>query len=143
MLREGRPSSQLDIVSALRAVGHEVTQATVSRDLQEIGATKVRADGGFVYRLPDDLARPAGGDLLARRLVQTLEEFAVAITPAHALVVVKTAPGHASAVGRAIDLTGVPGVLGTVAGDDTLLVVASERTGGANLARRLSDLAGL
>src|SRR5918996_1501204 len=57
ILREGKVSSQADIVAKLRAAGHEVTQATISRDLQELGALKIRAAGGFGYRLPDEMPR--------------------------------------------------------------------------------------
>jgi transcriptional regulator of arginine metabolism len=122
ILHEGRASSQSEIVEELRASGHEVTQATVSRDLQEVGATKTRATNGFVYRLSDEVVRQAGGDLTARNLQRTLEDFALDISPAASIVVVTTAPGHASAVARAIDLAGVPSIVGTIAGDDTIFI---------------------
>lgn len=121
ILHEGTASSQHEIVEALRSAGHDVTQATVSRDLQEVGATKVRVNGHFVYRLPDELPRGTG-DLVSRNLANTLEEFAIAVRPAGSLVVVITAPGHASAVARAIDLAGLDEVAGTIAGDDTIFV---------------------
>ena len=134
ILHDGKASSQQEIVDALRAAGHDVTQATVSRDLQDVGATKVRVNGHFVYRLPDEL--PHGpGDLMTRNLTRTLEEFAIAVRPAAAMVVVITAPGHASAVARAIDLAGLDEVAGTIAGDDTIFVATNSE---AN-ARRLSD----
>ena len=125
ILHEGHAARQQDIVQALRAAGHDVTQATVSRDLQELGATKVRANGGFLYKLPDDVPRAQGGDLMARKLDKTLDEFAIGIHAAASLVVVQTAPGHASAVARAIDLAGLEDVLGTIAGDDTIFVATS------------------
>ena len=134
ILHEGRASSQLEIVAALQAAGHEVTQATVSRDLQDIGATKVRQNGSSVYRLPDELPHGAG-DLVARGLLHTLDEFAVDVVAAGSLVVVRTAPGHASAVARAIDLAGLTDVAGTIAGDDTIFVA----TPSAETARRLMD----
>ena len=117
ILHEGHASSQRDIVRALRAAGHDVTQATVSRDLREIGATKIRLGDEFVYRLPDEIPRSPGGDLMVRGLKKTLAEFAVDIRPAGSLVVIATAPGHAAAVARAIDLAGLSDVVGTVAGD--------------------------
>ncbi len=134
ILHEGHASSQQEIADELRAAGHDVTQATVSRDLQDVGATKVRMNGHFVYRLPDELPR-GGGDLVTRNLVGTLDEFAVAIRPAGSLVIVITAPGHASAVARAIDLAGLDDVAGTIAGDDTIFVA----TNSDDSARALAD----
>lgn len=122
VLREGSATSQGDIVAALRAKGHPVTQATVSRDLQHLGAVKTRVNGRVSYRLPDAVPRSPGGDLMVRNLESILAEFAIDIEAAASLVVVVTAPGHASAVARAIDLASVPEVAGTVAGDDTIFV---------------------
>jgi transcriptional regulator of arginine metabolism len=136
ILHEGHASSQRDIVSALRAAGHDVTQATVSRDLREIGATKIRAGSEFVYRLADDIPRLPGGDLMVRNLERTLEEFAVDIRTSGALIVVLTAPGHAAAVARAIDLAGLAEVVGTVAGDDTIFVATSDPGIAAGIADR-------
>ena len=122
ILHEGTASSQHDIVEALRRAGHDVTQATVSRDLREVGATKVRINDTIVYRLVDEIPHGNGGDLVGRNLDRNLAEFAIDIMPAANLVVVRTAPGHASAVGRAIDMAGLNEVVGTVAGDDTIFV---------------------
>ena len=124
ILRAGKASSQQDIVDGLRSAGHDVTQATVSRDLQDVGATKVRVNGSFYYRLSDELPR-GSGDLVARNLMRTLDEFAVAIRQAASMVIVITAPGHASAVARAIDLAGSDEVAGTIAGDDTIFVATN------------------
>jgi transcriptional regulator of arginine metabolism len=124
ILREGKASSQQDIVDGLRSAGHDVTQATVSRDLQDVGATKVRMNGSFYYRLSDELPR-GSGDLVARNLMRTLDEFAVAIRQAASMVIVITAPGHASAVARAIDLAGLDEVAGTIAGDDTIFIATN------------------
>jgi transcriptional regulator of arginine metabolism len=126
VLREGQPTSQQDIVSALKRAGHEVTQATVSRDLREIGALKVRVNGGFVYRMPDDVPRGPSADLGAGSLERTLAAFVTDIRPAGSLIVVNTAPGHAAAVGRAIDYAAPAGVVGTVAGDDTIFVATPD-----------------
>ena len=126
ILHEGRATSQREIVRRLRAAGHMVTQATVSRDLKEFGATKVRANGTYAYRLPDEIPHSVGGDLMARNLERTLREFALEIRRAGSIVVVVTAPGHAAAVARAIDLAGVPEVVGTVAGDDTIFTATSD-----------------
>src|SRR5687768_9605035 len=131
ILHDGRAARQQDIVRALREAGHDVTQATVSRDLQELGATKIRSNGGFVYKLADDLPHPSGGDLMMRNLHKVLDEFAIGIHPAASLVIVQTAPGHASAVARAIDLAAQEDVLGSIAGDDTIFV-ATGSDGAAN-----------
>lgn len=133
ILHDGKASSQQDIVDGLRAAGHDVTQATVSRDLQDVGARKVRVNGSFYYRLPDELPRGTG-DLVARNLMRTLDEFAVAIRTASAMVIVITAPGHASAVARAIDLAGLDEVAGTIAGDDTIFVATNSEADARSLA---------
>lgn len=135
ILHEGDASSQQEIVDGLRAAGHDVTQATVSRDLQDVGARKVRVDGHFVYRLPDEIPR-GNGDLMARNLMRTLDEFAITIRQAAALVIVVTAPGHASAVARAIDLAGLEEVAGTIAGDDTIFVATNGEAQAVSLADR-------
>lgn len=137
ILRSGRATSQSEIVTQLRAAGHEVTQATISRDLQEIGALKMRSGEGHVYRLPDEMAR-SHGDLVSRSLTRTLEEFALELKRAGGLVVVTTAPGHAAAVARAIDLSGEPDVVGTVAGDDTIFVATPSDGAAALLIDRWS-----
>ena len=136
ILRSGHASSQGEIVQALKDLGHPVTQATVSRDLQEIGATKVRVSGKVAYRLPDDIPMGVGGDVLRRDLAHNLQEFAVDVRQAATLVVVITAPGHASAVGRAIDLAGLDEVVGTVAGDDTIFVATPDIQTAADLVQR-------
>ena len=135
ILREGNASSQKDIVEGLRSAGHDITQATVSRDLQDVGATKVRVNGSFYYRLPDELPR-GSGDLVARNLMRTLDEFAVAVRQAASMVIVITAPGHASAVARAIDLAGLDDVAGTIAGDDTIFVATNSDADARSLAER-------
>lgn len=138
ILHSGKASSQKDIVDALRAAGHEVTQATVSRDLREVGAAKLRSGEDFVYLLPDELGRTHGSDLMIRNLERTLEEFSLDVRTAHSLVVVLTAPGHGSAVARAIDLAGLDEVAGTVAGDDTIFVATPSPDQAMTLATKWS-----
>jgi transcriptional regulator of arginine metabolism len=135
ILRAGHAATQKEIVRALRAAGHDVTQATVSRDLQEVGAAKVRVGRTLEYRLPDELPRAPGGDLMARNLRQTLAEFALDVNVASSLVVVTTHPGHAAAVARAIDLAAVGTVVGTIAGDDTIFVATPDVVTAMELAR--------
>ena len=125
ILHEGRASTQQDFVDALRSAGHDVTQATVSRDLQELGAVKVREEGRVIYRFPDGLPRVSGIRTIQRSLLSELEDFAIDICTAGNLVVVLTLPGHAAAVARAIDLAHLEDVCGTIAGDDTIFVATA------------------
>ena len=119
--------AQAELVSLLQAEGVDATQATVSRDLEELGITKFRgADGRSTYMLPD-----TGG------LSQMLRQFVRSIEASGNLAVVRTPPGTASAVASAIDAADLPGVLATVQGDDTLLVVAQEGVAGSRIAEQL------
>lgn len=131
-------TTQGDLVTLLRKAGYAATQATVSRDLAEIGAVKVRnAQGRFAYSLGEP---KAPSDEHRAVLAPVLAQFAVSITPTGSLVLVKTPPGAAQMVASAIDLAGLEGVLGTVAGDDTLLVVGEERVGGWRIAKELEQI---
>lgn len=126
-----------DMVPLLAERGHYVTQATVSRDLRAIGAVKRAAGTGRSrYALPD----PATAATPRPALGRVLDEYAETIAVSGNLVVVTTPPGAAHVAARAIDAAGLPGVLGTVAGDDTVLIVADEQTGGRAVAGRLEKL---
>ncbi len=138
ILRNGSAASQAEIAATLRRKGHQVTQATVSRDLQELGASKVRISGIAGYRLPDATPRSPGGVQLNRHLDRTLAQFAVEVRPADSIVVIRTEPGHAAAVARAIDLAEVKEVVGTVAGDDTIFAATGSPKIATTLARRWS-----
>jgi transcriptional regulator of arginine metabolism len=134
-------ASQTHLVELLADEGIVATQATVSRDLDELGAVKVRVSGGeTVYAIPE---LPKDRVTPEEQLQRVLSDWVVEVGHSANLVVLRTPPGSAHVVGSAIDRSGMDGVLGTVAGDDTLLVVASERVGGGKVARRLSGLAGL
>ena len=140
LLEHNAVTSQAQVVDLLAGEGVIATQATVSRDLEELGAVKVRMPRGeTVYAVPQFEERPAPEEQLKR----VFGEWVVEVAHSANLVVLRTPPGSAHVVGSAIDRAGLPDVLGTVAGDDTCLVVASERAGGAKVARALSDLAGL
>jgi len=141
LIESSSVASQAELVELLAADGVVATQATVSRDLDELGAVKVRAAGGqTVYAIPElPKDRVSTTDALRRVLVDWVVEVAHSAN----LVVVRTPPGSAHVVGSAIDRAALDGVLGTVAGDDTVLVVADARTGGAKLARRISEMAGV
>ena len=141
LLEQHAVTSQAQVVELLAADGVVATQATVSRDLEELGAIKVRAGGGeSVYAIPDlpkDQVAPED------HLRRVMGDWVVEVSYSGNLIVLRTPPGSAHVVGSALDRAALDGILGTVAGDDTLIVVASEATGGEALAKRLSDLAGL
>jgi transcriptional regulator of arginine metabolism len=141
LLEDQAVTSQAQLVDLLAADGVVATQATVSRDLEDMGAVKVRMAGGdTVYAIPE---LPKDQIAPEDHLRRVMGEWVVEVAQSHNLVVLRTPPGSAHVVASALDRTGVDGVLGTVAGDDTLIVVASERVGGAKVAKRLSALAGL
>ena len=131
-------SSQGDLVDHLADEGYDVTQATVSRDLQALGAVKARdAEGNLRYVLADGLA---GGAEAEAALARALAEYAVSIVPSHNLVVIKTPPGAAHVVASAVDSSGLDGILGTVAGDDTLMIVVADAVGGSAVAEELERI---
>jgi transcriptional regulator of arginine metabolism len=141
ILEKSAVTSQQQLVEMLADAGIEATQATVSRDLEEIGAVKVRAAGGdSVYAVPD---LPKDRVAPEEHLRRVLGDWVVEVTSSANLVVVRTPPGSAHVVASALDRAGLPDILGTVAGDDTILVVAVEEIGGARLAESLGALAGL
>lgn len=109
-------ASQSEAASLLTKAGYPVTQATVSRDLAAIGAIKVRDEHGSAYRF---------GAAAASQIGSTLDQFVLDVVPTGNLVVLKTPPAAAHYVASAIDRAALEGIAGTVAGDDTLLVVAA------------------
>jgi transcriptional regulator of arginine metabolism len=138
ILAEQTVTSQRQLVHLLAGEGHAVTQATVSRDLDMIGAIKVHEPGKRArYEIPTD---PVVATTAERMLSQTLADFVESIEVSLNLVVMHTPPGAAHLVAGSIDRAGIDGVLGTVAGDDTLIVVAGEDVGGAALARELERI---
>ena len=141
LLESAAVGSQSHLVELLAADGIDATQTTVSRDLEELGALKVRLPGGeTAYALPELPSHQVAPEDHLRRV---LGEWVVEAGHSGNLIVLRTPPGSAHVVGSALDRSGFPGVIGTVAGDDTVLVVASEATGGATVARRLAVLSGL
>lgn len=134
LLEGGFVGSQEEIVGRLAIEGIDVTQATVSRDLDDLGAVRVRRGERTVYTLPDRNGPPTG---FGQRV---FTDLVTEVAASGNLVVVHTFPGLAQAAGAVIDGAELRGVLGTVAGDDTVLVVADEDTGGRALAERIRDL---
>lgn len=132
LLGEADIVNQAEILDALAGSGYEVTQATVSRDLDAIGAVRVKDNGSFVYRL-------GGLDVTEQRaaLLQAVNEFVESVVTSGNLVVLSVPPGAAQFVASRIDAAGVNGVVGTIAGDDTILVVASEKHAASEVLKRL------
>ena len=133
--------SQGELLALLHDEGIEITQATLSRDLVELGATKVRRGRALVYAVPGAPTPRSGADVPAR-VRRALEELLVTAEASGNLVVLRTPPGAANYLASMLDQSHVDGVIGTIAGDDTILVVTSTPDGGAEVARRLLDLAG-
>jgi len=141
LLAEQAVTSQAHLVDLLAAEGVRATQATVSRDLEDLGAIKVRVAGGeTVYAIPELPTEQRAPEDHLRRV---FGDWVVEVAHSGNLVVLRTPPGSAHVVGSALDRSNLPEVLGTVAGDDTLIVVVAEDVGGPTVARRLADLAGL
>jgi transcriptional regulator of arginine metabolism len=139
LLRRQALSRQQELVEALRDLGHEVTQATISRDLDQLGAIRIRHGGETRYALPGDLA-PATTP--ATRLRALFAEWVREILPAASLVVLKTPPGSAHLVGVALDSAELPGVAGTISGDDTLFVATASAEAAQALAAEWRAWAG-
>jgi transcriptional regulator of arginine metabolism len=134
-------SNQAQLVELLAADKIIATQATVSRDLEDLGAIKVRIAGGeTAYAVPE---LPSEHHAPEDHLRRVLGDWVVEVNHSQNLVILRTPPGSAHVVGSALDRSSLDGLIGTVAGDDTLLCVADERLNGAGLASTLRDLAGL
>ena len=141
LLADNSVSSQNQLVELLAARRVSATRATVSRDLDYLGAVKVRVPGGqTVYAIPELPAERIAPDDHLRRV---LGDWAADIASSGNLVVLRTPPGSAHVVASALDRAGLSDLVGTVAGDDTVIAVAAEGTPGARLAERLRELAGL
>ncbi|MEM9563254.1 MAG: arginine repressor [Actinomycetota bacterium] len=140
ILADEAVTSQAQLVDLLAEAGIVATQATASRDLEELGAIKVRVPGGAtVYAIPE---LPTDQVAPEDHLRRVLGEWLVEVARSGDLVLLRTPPGSAHVVASALDRSGQPRLLGTVAGDDTLLAIATEGDG-PDLARDLADLAGL
>lgn len=133
LVNERQLSTQSDVVEALRDEGLEAVQATVSRDISQLGLVKVRGeDGRLIYALPG----AADLDRLSE-LTAALRRWAVSLEPTGNLVVIRTPPGHANALALAFDDVGLPEVAGCIAGDDTIFLAARDGLTGSDLAEQL------
>lgn len=129
IIEQHRIESQTQAAELLTEIGYPVTQATVSRDFSAIGAARVRDDVGNVYRIG---TAPSG------ELAATLDRFVLDVVPSGNLVIIKTPPAAAHYVASALDGARLSGIAGTVAGDDTLLIVATPDHSGQQVAEMLT-----
>jgi transcriptional regulator of arginine metabolism len=134
-------STGAQLVNILNREGFPATQATVTRDIQELGVVKTRDSDGVRRLILTADASPGPAPL--EHLRRMMGEWAVGVESSGQLVVVRTPPGCAHVVASALDRSTVPGIIGTVAGDDTILVIAAEETSGESVAHHLRQLAGL
>jgi len=137
LLRGGTIASQEEVTGRLSAAGFAVTQATVSRDLDQLGAVKVKKGGSLRYMLPEEIG---DSDWAAGRLGRVLAQWVLSIEGAGPLLVLKTPPGSAHIVGVAFDQARLPEVAGTICGDDTIFVALRDQVDSASLARHLTRL---
>ena len=133
-----RIGTQFELLAALAEAGCRVTQATVSRDLRELGLEKTHDPLGRPRYVLPETRRPDPRDALRR----VLGEFGRAVTTAQNLVVVQSELGSAPAIGRALDRLEHALIVGTLAGDDTCLVIARDADDASALANELAPLLG-
>jgi transcriptional regulator of arginine metabolism len=134
LLGTGLAATQEEIVERLTSDGFRTTQATISRDLDDVGAVRRHENGRIVYALPTRNGPPTG---FGKRV---FAEMVSEVLPSANLVVIRTYPGMASTVAAVLDQSGVLGLLGTIAGDDTVFAVGDEMTDGKTLAKRIAAL---
>ncbi len=147
LIRTGEIRSQSELLPLLEAEGFTLTQATLSRDLVELGAVKVRRGRNLVYAVPGEggSAAPQSGvgpAEVTARLRRACLELLVSATPAENLVVLRTPPGAANYLASAVDHAGLADVLGTIAGDDTILLITASRSSAAPVAALLMAMTG-
>lgn len=130
--------TQRELVAALQDKGFRVTQATVSRDITEMGLVKVRVDGAQVYALPSATAIASPGG--EQRLGQLLGDLHIEVHRSGSMLVIRAVPGTAHAIAAALDRAHWKGVLGTIAGDDTLFVACADERALARVKKRLLRL---
>ena len=129
--------SQEQLRQRLATRGFVVTQATLSRDIKEIGLVKRSSDGAYQPSGAEAPPAPAATAALSR----ALSEYLAGAEPVQQLIVLRTGPGQAQLLGLALDRARLPGVVGTIAGDDTILVIARDARNARTIVRRLDQLA--
>jgi transcriptional regulator of arginine metabolism len=133
LVRERPLSTQSELAAALREAGHEVVQTTVSRDIHELGLVKVRDESGHLVYAPPEAAERTRIEAIRAAVAR----WALGVEPSGNLVVVTTPAGYASPIAQAVDSSRHPRVAGTIAGENTVLLVTREPTTGAQLADEL------
>ena len=134
LIRTCSVRSQTELAELLAGDGIQVTQATLSRDLEELGAVKISGS----YLIPEDGKRPLReAEQGPARLLRLLRELLTGVDASGNIAVLRTPPGAAQFLASALDRSGLSDVVGTIAGDDTILVVARDATGGRDLADKL------
>ncbi|UGT41232.1 arginine repressor [Nocardia yamanashiensis] len=143
ILAQHEVRSQTELAALLSGEGIETTQATLSRDLDELGAVKLRAaDGGAgVYVVPEDGSPVRGVTGGTERLSKLLGDLLVSTDASGNIAVLRTPPGAAHFLASALDRAALPEIVGTIAGDDTIAVIAREPLTGAELAAKIEGLA--
>jgi transcriptional regulator of arginine metabolism len=137
-VRDRHLRTQRELVSALKDKGFSVTQATVSRDIAEMGLLKVRVDGALAYALPSaEAAVELGGE---QRLRQLLHDLPIDVRESGTMLVIRAVPGTAHAIAAALDRSHWSDVLGTIAGDDTLFVACADEARRGRVRKRLLRL---
>lgn len=145
LVKERSVPSQSELLHLLREHGIEVTQATVSRDLDEIGAVKIAGPEGLaVYAVPaeggEERMQAAEATAASGRLTRVAEDVMVSVAASGNLVVLRTPPGAAQYLASALDHGHLENVIGTIAGDDTVILVTADPDGGAAVADSLKKL---
>ena len=135
LVMAGAVENQHGLQSLISEKGFDVTQATISRDLDALGARRVRSDEGFEYRISRE---PRAETAALGILYEAVDEFVESLVASGNLIVLRVPPGAAQFVASRIDAADIGGVIGTIAGDDTILVVADEQVGPETVSRRLT-----
>lgn len=135
LIRSDALHSQDQVAHRLSELGFVATQATISRDLEQLGAIKVRRDGRIAYALPADVTPPPR---TSARLESVVRDWVQSIRPAGNLLVMKTPPGSAHIVGVAIDQARLDEVVGTICGDDTIFVAFEKAADARAFAQRFA-----
>jgi transcriptional regulator of arginine metabolism len=138
LIKAGLIHSQSDLVKQLKKAGFPVTQATASRDLEEIGAVRGRSSSGeSIYKISNT------DDESISRTLPVASDLIISVEASGNLAVVRTPPGGAQLLASSLDHSGITEIIGTIAGDDTVLVVSRKATGGAQLAKELLAYGGI
>lgn len=136
IINNRRVATQEELCDALRSSGFDVTQATVSRDIKELHLVKIPDGDGYRYALPDAAAVNRDQE----RLHRILKDAVIHMDYSENIIVIKTFPGGAMSVASVIDSSELEGILGTVAGDDTIFIVVKPKEAVAEVVQRFQQL---